>query len=171
MGRDKEKKPKSGPPAHKPGGPAGFGQSQQSSQLIAQQTVSAFTGPIPPAELLQRYNQVMPGVAETIVGWNSQEIKHRHEQENGMLGIDWHNARATAGDSRLGLWLGFAVSVILLSVSLVLALKDQPWAAVSLGGGTLVGLVGTFVYGSRKMRAAPVPSSTAAPPNQNTQVE
>lgn len=162
MGRDKEKKPKAGPPAKTQGGPAAFGQ-QNATRVVAQQTVSEFAGPIPPAELLQKYNQVVPGLAEIIVSWNSQEIQHRHSQENGMLGIDWHNARASAGDSRLGLWLGFAVSVMLLSVSAILAFKDQPWAAVALGGGTLVGLVGTFVYGSRKM-LTPQNHQAPAPP-------
>ena len=154
MARDNKKKDsQAGPLAKQAGGPALFGHSQQAAQMLAQQTVSttAFTGPIPPAELFQRYNQIVPGLAETIVGWNSQEIAHRHSQEVGMLDIDRLNAKSSAGDSRLGLWLGFVLGLCLLSVATVLAIKDQPWAAVSLGGGTLCGLVGTFVYGSRRM--------------------
>ncbi|MDR0378899.1 MAG: DUF2335 domain-containing protein [Candidatus Accumulibacter sp.] len=42
---------------------------------------AAFTGPIPPPEYLERYNQIVPGTAKIIVDAFERESRHRQELE------------------------------------------------------------------------------------------
>jgi uncharacterized membrane protein len=51
--------------------------------LIAQ--VTQYSGPLPPSEELERYNQVVPGLADRLVTTFEKQASHRMELENWLL--------------------------------------------------------------------------------------
>ena len=104
-----------------------------------------FSGPLPPPQVLSQYEQIVPGAAKRILAMAEKQSRHRREMEASVIGSDVRN-------SRLGLYFGFSIGVCGLVCSVVIAIFGQPWAAGLIGVGTLVSLVGTFVYGSKQRR-------------------
>lgn len=56
---------------------------QQLLQIQASRT--QFTGPIPPPEVLIKYNDALPSAAERIVAMAESQLKHRQELENRVI--------------------------------------------------------------------------------------
>jgi len=150
----KDKKPGRGivPTGHPSATPSAQTPNGPSRVVVTQQQVKSHSGPIPSADELHAYESVIPGLPRTIVEWADIQIKHRQELERIATQAEIDHLRASDGDSRLGLWLGFVVAMSLIVVSGILAWQEKTWAAVGLSGGTLVGLVSVFVYGSQKKK-------------------
>jgi uncharacterized membrane protein len=126
-------------------GPEGTA-SLQGSPLSVTQSTQVFQGPLPPPEILYRYDQIIPGAADRIIQLAESEIRHRQEQEKAatdaniqaqrrQLEIAEIQVRLVHNSDRLGQSLGFLVSVICLGASLYLGLNGQPWL-----GGVLAAL-------------------------------
>ncbi len=106
---------------------------------------ASYSGPIPPAEELQAYEQVIPGAADRIITMAEEEANHRRKMEDKMVD-------SSCGDSRLGLWLGFWVSLAALGLSGFIAYFSSPTAGSLLALASITSLVGVFVYGSRQQK-------------------
>jgi len=50
---------------------------------------TAFSGPLPPPDLLLEYDQVAPGLAERIVLMAEKEGDHRRTMQRGLLRLSW----------------------------------------------------------------------------------
>lgn len=106
---------------------------------------STFVGPLPPPGQLKAYNEIVPGSAERMLAMAERQAAHRQELERD----------AVMGGSRrswLGLWLGFAIAVIVLALGGLLVLTDHDAAGTILMGVDLVALSGVFVYGRLDQR-------------------
>lgn len=56
---------------------------RQNSAIVAEsKSVTAYSGPIPPPESLEKYEQVVPGSAERILAMAEKEQEHRHKTED-----------------------------------------------------------------------------------------
>lgn len=112
-------------------------QQNPRSIIIGQQ----YTGPIPPPEALEKYEKVLPGLADRIVKQAEAQTGHRIKQEDKVISSDILN-------SKLGLIFGFIIGMVGVVGGFVMVYlgKDVGWL---FSGGALVGLVGTFVYGRR----------------------
>lgn len=114
-----------------------------------QMTVSAtqvWSAPMPPPEVLKKYEELIPGAANRILKMTEGQTEHRIQIEKIVI----------KGDSfrgLLGLIFGFIVSVIALLGGVYIIDKGHDWAGGVLVGLDLVGLAGCFVYGSRSRRA------------------
>src|ERR1022692_1359972 len=64
----------------------------------------SFSGPIPPPELLERYNQALPGTAERIIAM--AESQHDHRQQLELKVVNANVAAQTRGT-----YLGFVVAM------------------------------------------------------------
>ena len=84
----------------------------------------SFRGPLPPPALLEDYDKVKPGLADTITAMAQAEQNHRHIWEASAL-----NAHHT--ESRLGQWLGFGIAGMGMVSAVVCAYLGQPVVAVS----------------------------------------
>ena len=105
----------------------------------------SFQGPIPPPELLQQYNEIIPDGADRIVKMAEAQSGHRIELESVVIKGD--NKRAN-----WGLATGFTIGVLIIVLSFILILKGHDVAGTVLGSIDLVSLVSVFVYG-RSRRA------------------
>lgn len=101
-----------------------------------------FTGPLPPPALLAEYEDIEPGFANRIMTMTERNGEHRREMERT-------NRQESNKLANLGLKLGATVTVVAFLTSIALAALGAEWAASIVGGGTIVSLAGTFVYGSR----------------------
>ena len=55
---------------------------------ITKVEASSFQGPLPPPQILNHYDQIVPGSAERIISlWESQ-VRHRQELEKKAIGSD-----------------------------------------------------------------------------------
>jgi uncharacterized membrane protein len=108
--------------------------------------VQQFSGPLPPPEIMERYDALVPGAAERILHMAEKQSEHRHRIESRVIASDVRN-------SFLGLIFGFFLSALTLSGSIVAIMQGKELGGGILGGGTVASLAAVFVYGSRVRRA------------------
>lgn len=101
---------------------------------------TTFAGPIPPPEILARYNEIIPDGANRILKMAELQSSHRIELETIVIKGD--NRRAN-----WGLVTGFTIGVLIIVLSFILILKGHDRAGTVLGTTDLIGLVSVFVFG------------------------
>jgi uncharacterized membrane protein len=104
-----------------------------------------FSGPIPPPEILERYNTVYPGAAQIILEAFKVQGDHRRSLETMVV-------KQGKRDSLLGLVFAFILGLATVTGSVICIIYDHQIAGTLLGGAGLTSLVGTFVYGTRSRR-------------------
>ncbi len=102
----------------------------------------SFSGPLPPPEVLKRFDEVVPGSAERIIKMAEGQFAHRTELERKVISSD-------IARSKLGQVLGFIIAIVGLICSVIISLYGNQIAGTILGVGTLASLVSVFMYGSR----------------------
>jgi uncharacterized membrane protein len=79
----------------------------QSLAITATRTES-FSGPIPPPDLLAKYNDALPNGADRIVSMAEKQQDHRISMEKFM-------AHEMTSRSKTGLYLGFVLALVIIS--------------------------------------------------------
>ncbi|MEK7208567.1 MAG: DUF2335 domain-containing protein [Patescibacteria group bacterium] len=102
----------------------------------------SFSGPLPPPEVLKRFDEVVPGSAERIIKMAEGQFTHRTELERKVIASD-------IARSKLGQILGFVIAIVGLICSVIISMYGNQIAGTILGVGTLASLVSVFMYGSR----------------------
>jgi uncharacterized membrane protein len=125
--------------------------STASQKTIAHQRVAqSFSGPLPPPEVLARYDKLHPGFAERILTMAEREQDHRHQCERGALSQEIRNHEARNQEAFRGQLFGLTIgSLAIISGSITAALGAQ-WPGGFIGGGGVIGLVAVFILGHRK---------------------
>ena len=95
-------------------------------------------GPLPSASALQKYAEVFPDLPAKIVAMAEAQQSHR-------LQLEAKRANDSSYSQRVGLWIGFALSLVMMAVTWRAIEQHQPWVASVIGGGTIVTLVSLFV--------------------------
>ena len=113
--------------------------------ILFQQESIAFSGPLPPPEVLKKFDEVVPGAAERIIKMAEGQFTHRVELEKKVINSDIDN-------SRKGQLFGFIIAIIGLVFSFILIIVGYQLVGGILGGTTLVALVSVFVYGTTSRR-------------------
>jgi len=116
-------------------------QPEEKRVQFTRQTTAIFSGPIPPAQELSKYEEVLPGSAERIIIMAEKQAGHRQFIEN-QLTIS--NIRSKGTGQKFALF----ITIIAIISATIAALYGKQTFACVLGGSTLVGLAGVFVYGS-----------------------
>lgn len=105
-------------------------------------TAASFSGPLPPPQILEDYNRIVPGSANRIIAMAERQADHRRRLESQVISSDITN-------SRIGLICGLFIGLSGLVAATVIAIYGNPQAGVGMGLVTLASLVSVFVYGSR----------------------
>lgn len=117
--------------------------------LVRTETI---TGPFPPPDILEQYNQVLPGAAERIFSLTEREQQHRHDLQkkaiNGALNKD-----------RRGQWMGFGITVLVLFIACYFAYIGNSAFAMTLVTIDMVALAAVFAIG-RSVKPAKKPENT-----------
>jgi len=103
------------------------------------------TGILPPPATLQKYEQIMPGLAKMVVRNAEQQTLHRLEIEKRTL-------KSNIVKSFAGLIFGFLIGIFGLGGGFYLTFKGYNIIGIIFTSSTLVTLVMTFIYGSQSKR-------------------
>lgn len=103
---------------------------------------ASFSGPLPPPQILEDYNRIVPGSANRIIAMAERQADHRRRLEAQVISSDVTN-------SRIGLLCGLVIGLGGLVAATIIAIYGNPQAGVGMGLVTLASLVSVFVYGSR----------------------
>lgn len=121
--------------------PRGAGGTRTSSLSVTK----TYSGPIPPPELLERYDQIVPGSAQTIIDQFTKQGDHRMSLEQLVI-------RADVQRSKWGLIAGFTLAIVTIIGSFYMMYLGKETVGF---GGVLVAvgsLVTTFIYGTVSRR-------------------
>jgi len=102
-----------------------------------------WAGPLPPPAALEHFERVIPGGAERILRMAEIEQSHRIDNEQKSL-------RAGIADTRLGKYLGTAITVLAIIAALVVVYLRGPWqVAVAFVGVPVLTAVRALIRGGR----------------------
>jgi uncharacterized membrane protein len=108
---------------------------EQSTKIVSQK----FSGPLPPPELLEGYERILPGAADRIL--KMAELAQEEDNRQVVLGND-HSRKANTR----GQWLSFSILMTSLCIAAFAIYKDQEVAASILAAVNLPAAIGA-VYG------------------------
>ena len=110
---------------------------------IRQSIISA--DKLPPPEVLQEYEHIMPGIAKILVENAEKQMQHRLDIERRTLNINSLKSFA-------GLIFGFLMGIFGMGGGFYLTFKGYNVIGFIFTSSTLVTLVMTFIYGSQSKR-------------------
>lgn len=110
------------------------------NDLVATQTTITRSGPLPPAEELLEYENVIPGGAERLLKMAENQSAHRLEMEKLII---TSQQRQSARGQTYGLTIGLAG----ILTGAVLSYLGHDWVGGTIAGTTVTGLVSVFVIG------------------------
>jgi uncharacterized membrane protein len=136
-------------PRKRPGNTPQQQKEERSSSLGLAAIQNHFSGPIPPPEMLARYDEILPGAAKTILQRAETESTHRCEMEKNILSEQVAADKRTASEVRLGQILGFVSVIAIVSLSAYATHLGKDALAIGLGVSTIAGLVTAFIKGRK----------------------
>lgn len=110
---------------------------------LVQQTMQAFSGPLPPPSMLAEYNNVVQNGAERIMVMAEKQQDHRQQMESRVV-------RSNTTDQRIGLVLGFIVMMSVAGAGVWCVSIGKDTAGLSALITAVAGPVAAFIYGRRK---------------------
>lgn len=103
----------------------------------------AFSGPLPPPELLEKYKEIQADFPERILRLTESEAEYRRDVTRQAIKLETR-------EILIGQIFGLLVALATLGVVTFLGYFNQPIAASVLGVGGLTGLVTVFIVGRRR---------------------
>ena len=103
-------------------------------------SISAFQGPLPPPEMLARYNEVIPNGAERVVAMAESQLRHRQELEGAVV---HGNVSAERRGQNYAFILGLAA--LIGGIGLIAFNKSAEGLAAIITA--FASLAGVFIYG------------------------
>ena len=131
------------------------------AQLVKVAATLSYSGPLPPPEALQRYDQILPGSANRIIKMAESQHEHRQKPEKTVV-------ESNAFSQKVGLILGFVVAMTAIVGGIWLAGEGKSGSGVTAIIAALAALVGVFVYGKIEQRRELAEKAKAfSPPEQS----
>ena len=139
--------PESNPPA------------RPSTQITA--TASSFEGPIPPPQILQQYNSIVPDAAERIIRMAEKQSDHRMDLEKKVV---YSNIKK----SYAGMGLATIIALYGLFIAKEIAINGNPATAGIIAALDIGGLISIAIYNVKTQQAerSKRHESSATPPTR-----
>lgn len=111
---------------------------------------SQWSAPLPPPEVLARFDRIVPGSAEKIINQMFKEADHRHGMEKASLDLEHESVREQFSIIQRGQRFGFIIGLVGIGGGLVAAGMGIDAAGIAgiLGGVAI--LVGAMLTGRSK---------------------
>lgn len=122
--------------------PQAGGRQATQQQMVAQYT---FSGPLPPADELLRYREVVPDMPERLLASFEKQVDHRMGLERTVVEADIRRADR-------GLNFGFLFGVLVLVAAVFLIYTGHEGIGVTTLLAEFIGLVSILVYTNRQRR-------------------
>ena len=127
------------------------------TQLTIEAKREFFAGPLPPPQVLEQYNAIVPGLAERIVALTERQSAHRQELEAVVV-------RTGAELAGRGQWMAYSLGIIGLLGGFALLAIGKDAAGITAIITAVAGLAGVFIYGKRTQRKELTAKKSAAFP-------
>lgn len=119
------------------------GVSPQTLSMTLAAFSASYSGPLPPAEQIRQYEEVLPGSADRILSMAERQEAHRHALEQLTV-------REATSRSWWGLRLGFVLAVMIIAIGAAAIFTGHtPEGLATILTPTAI-LAGVFVYGRRE---------------------
>ena len=102
-----------------------------------------FSGPLPPPDVLRRYDEIFPGLGERIVAMAENQSRHRQGLEKTVV-------EGRAANERRGQTYGFILAPLIGLGSIGIIAIGRSTEGLSIILGELAALVGVFIYGRKR---------------------
>ena len=122
-----------------PGNQTSVPYSPHSSTLEIKQ----FSGPLPPPQILQEYNRVVPGAAERLLVMAEEQARHRRELERRV--VRWNTVNET-----LGILSAIVVVCGAFAWATYAVYTGQSAKGSAVVISTIATLAGIFIYGKER---------------------
>jgi uncharacterized membrane protein len=131
--------------------------------LIIAAFSTSYVGPLPPADQMRAYEEVLPGSSARLLSMAERQQEHRHDLERVTV-------REAASRSRWGLRLGFVLALLVIGLAAAAIFTGHALTGFGLVIGEAAVLSGVFVYGRIDQRKERVEKDalTRTPPSQQT---
>lgn len=103
----------------------------------------AYSGPLPPPEMLKKYGDIVPDAPERIIQMAEKQGLHRMEIEKELVIGNSHRENK-------GMWFGFIISLTAIIGGIILILNDKSATGITTILFALASLVGAFIYSKLK---------------------
>jgi uncharacterized membrane protein len=117
-----------------------------STTTISASISAQYSGPLPPPELLDRFNQVIPNGAERIMVMVEEQNRHRMTIETTVV-------KNQQWQSTLGQYFALAVTIFGLSISAVAIAYGHDGSGGTIGVATVGSVAVAFITGRKKQQA------------------
>jgi len=118
-------------------------QAVQHTVSTSVQQLEIRQSPLPPPEIIQQYEHILPGSAERLLRLVEQEAEHRRSLEAQQL-------RSEIIEKRVGQWMAFFVALFTIGAGAYTALNGAQILGALIGSGGVIGLVTVFIYGRKR---------------------
>lgn len=118
------------------------------SESVAKFVIAAqsFSGPLPPPEMLRKYEEVIPGSADRIISMAERQGEHRQ-------GLELRVVSSNITNEKIGMIFGFIICLVAISGGIYAIIQGKSAAGLVAIITPLVALAGVFVYGkSRQLK-------------------
>jgi uncharacterized membrane protein len=124
----------------------------QTLQIVAgaQLTVQQTSGPIPDPETLHRYDQISPGYSNRIITMAEEESAHRRGMERKIVDAQTADIKTQRIEVRWGQISALIVATTGIGCGTYAMTHGAQIAGSVLSGGTLVSLVGAFLWRQKR---------------------
>ncbi len=114
--------------------------------MATQTTITARSGPLPPAEELLEYERIAPGCAERLLKMVENQSAHRIQIESLVIA-------SQQKQSIRGQMCGLVIGLVGILAGATLAYLGHDWVGGIIAGTTVTGLVSVFVIGKQQQNA------------------
>lgn len=120
----------------------------------ARLTVQETSGPLPNPDILKRYDELVPGAADRIIRLAETEATHRRSLEDKIVTAQVRDVHDDRIEGRIGQITAGVITVVVVTCGTYAIVHGYPLTGGALSGGTIISLVGIFIWG-RTRKPAP----------------
>lgn len=117
-----------------------------SKKQTSQKKSIVFSGPLPPPELLQRYNTVIANAADRILIMAEKQEQHRHEIEKKQMDIHQEVVEARITHERWGMVFAFVLTLLLMALGVYLISSNKATEGFLTVFSPVIFHAGNYVY-------------------------
>lgn len=107
------------------------------------QIMESYSGPLPKPEILQKYDEILPGSAERIMKMAEEQAKHRHKLEEKVVFTN-------SGNSRLGVIFAFILTIVTIVGGGFLIYNNKGLEGLAAIITAIGALSSIFIFGKNK---------------------
>lgn len=112
--------------------------------------VYQYSSPLPPPEVLQKYEQLESGMIKKIIQMTETQANHRRELEAKTLNAEIEHTKNIDFEARIGQIFAFILAILLISGSIYAIITGYQIGGSILGSTTIISLVVAFIKGRKE---------------------